>query len=202
MSSERLKDDVLYAFAVEPQHDQRTLERYLQRHPEFTEALIELSLELRTNTVLESSEAVSLVDAKAKEAWQEFVACVPASAKAETGSNLFSRFRGQAFVELANTLGMPRSLLTALRDRLAEPSSIPERTVKRLADSMAASVEAMKVYLMQPSEMIAVTQFKADKKPSQQGRVSFKQLVESTEMSDEQRKSILQDWDDDRPSRD
>jgi hypothetical protein len=96
---------------------------------------------------------------------------------------------------------MPRSLLTALRDRLPEPSSIPDRTIKRLAESMAASIETVKDYLLQPPGMVSTAQFKADKKPSQQGRVSFKELVDGTEMTAEQRKRILQDWDDDRPSR-
>lgn len=201
MSNDRLKENVLYAFAVEPLHDQKTLEHYLRLHPEFTEELIELSFELRVNTVLESSNAVPQVDAKAKEAWQEFVACALTTSRTQRNSNPFARFRGEAFVDLANALNMPRSLLTALRDRLPEPSSIPDRTIKRLADSMAASIEAVKDYLLQPPGMVSTAQFKADKKPSQQGRVSFKELVDSTEMTAEQRNSILQDWDDDRPSR-
>ncbi|MEX2170731.1 MAG: hypothetical protein WD851_15550 [Pirellulales bacterium] len=201
MSDERLKEDVLYAFAVEPQHDQKTLEHYIQQHPEFTEDLIELSFELRLSATLGLSEVAAEADARSEHAWQEFVACAPAKANAERSSNPFARFRGEAFATLSNSMGMPRSLLTALRDRLPEPSSIPDRTIRRLADALASSVEAVRDYLTQPPAIISTAQFKADKKPSQQGRVSFKELVEKTEMSDEERKILLQDWDDDRPSR-
>jgi hypothetical protein len=201
MSDARLTEDVLYAFAVEPKHDQKTLERYLHLHPEFTEELIELSFALRSNMILGTSEVASEAEASSQKAWRDFVACVPAKANTASGSNPFARFRGEAFVALATSLGMPRSLLTALRDRLPEPSTIPDRTIRRLADSMAASVDALIDYLTQPPGMVSTAQFKADKKPSPQGRVSFKELVENTEMSDEQRKSLLQDWDDDRPSR-
>lgn len=200
MSNDKLKDDILYAFAVEPEHDQKTLERYLRLHPEVTEELIELSFELRINAIVDSSEA-SPADAKANEAWQEFVACVPTAPRFQKNSNPFSQFRGEALVELANTLKMPRSILTSLRDRLPEPSSIPDRTIKRLAEAMAASIDAVTDYLLQPPGMVSTAQFKADKKPSQQGRVSFRELVDGTEMTDEQRGTILQDWDDDRPSR-
>lgn len=201
MSNDRLKEDVLYAFAVEPEHDQKTLEHYLRMHPEFTEELIELSLEVRVNTVLDNPNAASQVEVKAKEAWQEFIACVPATPRSQRSSNPFSQFKGEAFVELADALKMPRSILTSLRDRLPEPSSIPDRTIKRLAEAMAASIDAVTDYLLQPPGMVSTAQFKADKKPSQQGRVSFRALVDGTEMTDEQRGTILQDWDDDRPSR-
>ncbi len=201
MSNDRLKENVLYAFAVEPEHDQKTLERYLQLHPEFSEELIDLSFELRMNATVDNSKSAALTDSKAKEAWQEFVACVPDTPRVLRSSNPFAQFRGEAFADLANALKMPRSILTSLRDRLPEPSSIPDRTIKRLAESMAASIESVKDYLLQPPGIVSTAQFKADKKPSQQGRVSFRELVDGTEMTDDQRETILQDWDDDRPSR-
>lgn len=201
MSDERFKEDVLYAFAVERLHDQKTLDHYIRRHPEYTEELIELSFELRLTDALGVSEVAFGADAGAEQAWQEFIACAPAEAAAVKGSNPFARFRGEAFADLSQSMGMPRSLLTALRDRLPEPSSIPDRTSRRLAAALDASVEVVRDYLSQPPAIISTAQFKADQKPSQQGRVSFKDLVANTEMSDDEREALLQDWDDDRPSR-
>ena len=40
------RDDVLYAFAVEPLQGRDTLERYLRDHPEYAGDLIDLSYEL------------------------------------------------------------------------------------------------------------------------------------------------------------
>jgi hypothetical protein len=96
---------------------------------------------------------------------------------------------------------MPRSLVTALRDRLPDPSSIPDRTIQRLAAVLATTVVVLQDYLNQPPAIISTAQFKADQKPSQQGRVSFKELVENTEMTDDERSVLLQAWSDDRPGR-
>ena len=40
------REDVLYAFAVEPTSGRETLERYLRDYPEYTTELIDLSYDL------------------------------------------------------------------------------------------------------------------------------------------------------------
>jgi hypothetical protein len=199
MNDPKLKEDILYAFAVEPRHDRDTLERYLRLHPGFAEDLIDLSYELRISETLGCSEIEAESDPGWQNAWEQFVACD--AAKPETADNPFAQFKGQAFAELADELKMPRSLLTALRDRLPDPSSIPDRTIRRLAHSLSSTTDAVREYLALPPAVVGTLQFKADKKPSQQDRVSFEKLVQSSEMTDEQRKALLQDWDDDGPDR-
>lgn len=201
MNDPKLKEDVLYAFAVEPRHDRETLERYLRQHPGFAEDLIDLSYELRLSENLGCSKIEVEPDPGCQSAWEQFVACAAQKSKEATAGNPFAQFKDQAFADLADALKMPRSLLTALRDRLPDPTSIPDRTIRRLAHSLSSTIDAVRQYLALPPAVIGSLQFKADKKPSQQGRVSFETLVQNSEMTDEQRETLLQDWDDDGPDR-
>ena len=43
---EEQSQDVCYAFSVEPSHDRQTLEKYLTKYPQHSEALLDLSIEL------------------------------------------------------------------------------------------------------------------------------------------------------------
>lgn len=71
------KEEVLYAFAVEPNHDQTTLERYLKQCPELAEELVDLLSELRLEEVYRPDLAAAIPDAGAEAAWQQFLACGP-----------------------------------------------------------------------------------------------------------------------------
>ncbi len=201
MNDSKLRDDVLYAFAIEPRHDRETLERYLRQHPTLAEDLIDLSCELRLDETIGHSGTEAQPDPACQDAWQEFIQCSPAKASAHVVANPFAQFKGQAFVELAEVLQLPRSILAALRDRLPDPDSIPERFVARVAKSMGSTKESFREYLALPPAIMKTLQFKADKKPAPQDRVSFEKLVQSTEMTDEQRQALLRDWGDDGPNR-
>jgi ATP-dependent protease HslVU (ClpYQ) peptidase subunit len=70
MSSE---EDVLYSFAVEPIHDQGTLDQYLQDYPEHADQLLSLSYELSkqecTDDSLTSDNDLALIE----KAWQRYI---------------------------------------------------------------------------------------------------------------------------------
>ena len=146
---------------------------------------------------LTPAETTAAPDTGWEDTWKQFVASAPSTAKPVKSGNPFAQYKGGAFASLADSLKMPRSILTALRDRLVEPSSIPQRFVRRFAESTNSSIEAVLGYLSQPPAIISTAQFKADKKPSPPRRVRFEKLIEDSEMTDEQRKILLQDWDDD-----
>ena len=56
------KESVLYAFAVEANHDRGTLERYLRGYPELAEELIDLSSELRMGERLAGPRGIAISD--------------------------------------------------------------------------------------------------------------------------------------------
>lgn len=195
MNDPKVRETILYAFAVEPSRDQNTLDRYLTQYPELTEELIDLAFELRFAEAQMPSQTDPTSDAGLQSAWQEFIECTPATPKPAKTASFLSKFRGQAFADLATRLNVPRSILTAFRDRLVEPLSVPEQFLRRFANAAESSLQDVRDYLSNPPLIIGTAQFKADKKPSHQGRVTFRHLVDSTEMTDEEREALLKDCD-------
>lgn len=193
MNDPKSLETVLYEFAVESKHDRATLERYLKKYPDFVEELIDLSFELRITEVESTTESISESDPGLDKAWEEFIGFNPEASQSSAVENVFGKFKGQAFIELAATLKVPRSILTALRDRLVEPTTVPEKFLVRLAKSTDSNVPRLRQYLSMSPALLRSAQFKADRKPSPQGRVSFQELVASTEMTDEERKVLLED---------
>ena len=193
MSESKAKDNILYAFSIEPRHDQATLERYLLKYPELIEDLIDLSQELRT-IILSVPDGAPQPDRKAEEAWKAFVECAPASRSVTGQSSLFAGLKGAALVELATKLDIPRALLTGLRDRLGDPSTIPMRFLSRLATASNSPIKAIQEYLALPPVTSLGLQFKSDNRPANQGQVPFRKLVDDTAMTDKQRETLLRDW--------
>lgn len=197
MSDSKNREAILYAFAVEPNRDQNTLNRYLTEYPDLADELIDLAFELRFADAQSPSQTAPVADSGSQSAWDEFVACAPGKSKPVKAGSFLSKFRGQAFADLASRLKVPRSILTALRDRIVEPLSIPERFLCRFAEAAESSLQEVREYLAHPPLVIGTAQFKSDTKPAPQGRVTFRHLVENTEMSDEDREELLKDCDDD-----
>ncbi len=189
------KEGVLYAFAVEPNHDQTTLERYLKQYPELAEELVDLLGELRLEDVYRPDLSAAIPDAGAEAAWQQFLACGPQQACITETPDPFARFFGLPFVELADTLNVPRSFLTPFRDGLVAADSIPTAFVRRLAKAMDATVESLQAHFSVPRPGPIARAFKSDETPSHQGQTTFRELIDNTEMGEEQRRMLLQDID-------
>lgn len=194
MSNSPSREDILYSFSVEPSHDRDTLERYLRLYPDHSEDLVDLSSALRISQMVRPRAENRLPDPKASEAWQALVACTPPAGEENAQSQTTLNLKGHALIDVANKLNIPRSLVTALRDRLAEPSSIPMRFISRLAVVTGSSIKAIQQYLAQPPVTSSALQFKSDVQPKNQGQVSFRKLVDDTPMPDEQRQALLRDW--------
>lgn len=197
MSDSKNREAILYAFAIEPNRDQNTLDRYLTEYPDLAGELIDLAFELRFADAQSPSQTVPVADPGSQSAWDEFVACAPGKPKPAKAGSFLSKFRGQTFADLASRLKVPRSILTALRDRIVEPLSIPERFLCRFAEAAESSLQEVREYLAHPPLVIGTAQFKSDTKPASQGRVTFRHLVENTEMSGEDREELLKDCNDD-----
>jgi len=183
-------DDALFAFSIEPRHDRTTLERYLRLYPTLAEDLIDLAHELRIVEEIGPSEDVDHADQTAQAAWLEYAA----ASLPKVAENVFLQFKGQSFVALADRLNVPRSVLSALRDRLVVPGSIPGRFLVRLSDAMGASIDAVRSYLQQPAIVSPVLSFKADEKPSPPAQVTFEGLLKNSRLTESQAADLKQDF--------
>lgn len=187
------REAILYAFAIEPNHDRQTIERYLRQYPDMAEDLVDIvsARRLREAAGVPSGDAVA--DPNWPEAWEQFRQCKPRGASSDEAVNPFTAFRGQAFAKLAETLDVPRSVLVALRDGLVAASSIPERFVERLAEAMGSPIAALRGHFAKPQVSLQGRAFKSDDKPSHQRQMTFEELVQRTNMSMEQRQRLLED---------
>jgi len=192
-SKDKDLEDVLYAFSVEPKHDQETLSCYLEKYPKYAEDLLDVLHELQFTEALSGVETAPVADPSAQEAWNQFVICKPASEEVSAAETFGEKLRGQSFINLATAMNVPRAFLVAFRDRLVTLASIPEPFVARLAKAGKTETRAVLEYLSLPPQLAVAAQFKSDEKPEQQGQMTFKELVDSTEMPDENRQALLKD---------
>lgn len=201
MNSPNDKEAILYAFAIEPQHDRATLVRYLRQYPEFTEDLLHLSSELRLGDVVDSTAISTTSGRDWKAAWQRFRACKPQQETVGAVANPFANFRGVAFVRLAQSLNVSRSFLTVFRDGLVVASSIPDRFARRFAGATNLTFESVREYFARPQTELLARQFKSEDRPSHQGKKTFEELVRSSDLTEEQRQLLLEDLHDDELDR-
>ena len=187
------KDAVLDAFAAEPVHNRNTLERYVSKYPELAGELIDLAAELRLSAEISETQEAIINDPRLNAAWENFRAAGLKPASEAVTVDPFGQFKGVAFAALAAKLDMPRSILTAVRDRLVVPASVPGGFLRRFAEATRTTVEAVKTYLAQDCQAPLGLAFKSDQKPSLQGQATFQKLVESTEMSESQRLLLLRE---------
>ncbi len=105
-------EDVLGAFAVEPDPGRETLAAYLRRYPQFAEPLIDLSRELhRTPTI--SGPDTAEDTARIADAWRQHS---EAAGSAGAGRPV-RRALDQELRDLSKALDVPRQVITAFRDR-------------------------------------------------------------------------------------
>lgn len=187
------RDAVLDAFASESVHDRDTLECYVRKYPELAEELIDLASELRMIADFVDAPEGPISDPTLNTAWENFLAASSKAATTTAVANPFSRFRGVAFASLAAQLDVPRSILAAIRDRLVAPKTIPSSFLRRFAEATGSSMDMVKAYIARESQTPLGLAFKSDEKPSQQGQTTFRELVESTPMSESQRVVLLRE---------
>jgi hypothetical protein len=179
------REDVLYAFAVEPTAGRDTLERYLRDYPEYTDELIDLSYEL-SREVSEDETPLSEVDhALINWAWQQYVG---AASKEVTNPLSIAQQR-----ELAQCLNVPRQVITAFRDRRVEIISVPLTFLERLADALNSTVEILTNVLVQSSSPDLARSYKADDRPAASRQVSFKQILTEANVPPEKQALLLTD---------
>lgn len=179
-------EDVLLAFSVEPVHDQPTLDRYLALYPQYTEDLIDLSLDLRI-------EGRGISGASEDEdAFQRALEQLRGAGVvgARNSANPFDAFRGASFAALADTLRIPRSVLIAFRDRLVIASSVPQAFLARIARAAHTTVADLLAYLDLPPVVVGAVNYKADAKPASSQKVSFEALLDSSGVTSEQRADL------------
>lgn len=178
------REDILDAFAMEPDHGRVTLERYLTSFPEFAADLVDLSRELaRTNLTDEApltSEEAAQIDAK----WRAHEAAAPKHSGLMTASV-------EQLRTAAATLDIPRQVLAALREGKVVLATVPRAFLSRLAEAMSQTLDQLVQELTPPVRTGVLRSFKADQKPQATDAVSFEQILIDAGVDEAKRARLL-----------
>lgn len=183
-------EDVLNAFAVEPNHDRPTLERYLREYPQYAVELAHLSHEL-SRIITEPAELSAKDRAEIDEAWRQYV-----SSSSAPVVDVFATLSVPQLRELANFLDVPRQIVAAFREHRVRVSSIPRRILSRVAQVLNTNVEQIEAALsLPPVEASYARSHKSDEKPKAAAPVTFEQLLIDAQVSAEKRAELMAEVD-------
>lgn len=178
------------AFAVEPDHDRSTLERYLRLHPELAEDLIDLSMELRLQ------RATADISAPVDEAWAEasladFHAAALARAAAQA-ADPFAAVTSDELVTLRRSLDVPSGVIQGFRSRAVDIASVPAGFLADLARGLRTGVDELSAFLAGPPRLTPGLSYKSDDAPSAGGgKVTFEALLEQCRVPEHRRRQLL-----------
>lgn len=182
------REDVTFAFAVEPLHDRATLERYLRDYPEYAGDLVDLGREL-SRVVVEWTEPLSADERSVIEA-----AVAARSRDLQMARDLFAPLSVAALKEIAAHLAVPRQVITAFRERRVRLDTVPGHFLSMLARELGGTLQDFRIYYLNVgSSSGAVAAYKSKVKPSAHDPVSFEQLLIEAAVPKPERERLLAD---------
>jgi len=181
MTSEPDRAEVLEEFALEAEHDPQALERYLDRYPGLAIDLVDIARELMrpvpANPKPLSRAENELVDTL----WQHYSTGLAAEPSTEASdATVKPVLRGrpvQDLREISRKLGLPRQVITALREGRVVFATFPGHFLNLLASAAGSTIAAARAELNVSAPFATAGSFKADKKLSEAKQVSFEQIL-------------------------
>lgn len=184
------KEDVLYAFSVEPNQNSETLSEYLKRYPLWQKELIDLSIVLLTSLPKEELSEVIGESKAINNAWNAFQSKLstsdPVFAAPQVVNPLINLQR-EEFRLLATKLGVNTLFLAKLRDKTVTLSTIPNKFIEQISHVLDESIESVRTALDGTATISTSASFKADKKPIAEEKISFDDAIEFSNLTDEQK---------------
>lgn len=185
-------EDLLDLFQMEEVHDGEVLARYVAAHPEFALQLIDLSRLIATPEPDDGSALSAIDQSRIDAAWIVHKAAGPELPEDPNPLDALVGERGKA---LAEKLGVPRQVVTCLRERKIDPSKTPRPILRTLSDALAIPEAHVIAAMRQPPAFTTGRSFKADGKPGAAGQVSFEQVLIDAGVPEADRARLLADGD-------
>lgn len=181
------RDQVLELFAMELDTGGHTLQHYLREYPEYATQLVDLSQEIFRFGIQDESP-LSIEDRiRIDTAWSRIQ-----SAPNNVVTDPLAGLSVPQLREIAQTLKVPRQVITAFRERTVIVSSVPRNFLNLLASLVGSSVQDLLGTLTSSPQSLARS-YKANGKPTEAVRVTFEQLLRDAGLSDEDIKLLLAD---------
>jgi hypothetical protein len=164
------REDVLSAFAMDFEPEKTgVLERYLSQYPEYSLQLVDLSRELYRELNEDMSLSVDELATvnRGMDRLQKRMATLQSLQDAPA----------KMFTDAIKALALPMQAGLALRERRVEASTIPNRILEKLAQSLQASVAVLNSYLALPPQVSQLRANKSSIKPMTGEKVSFERVL-------------------------
>jgi hypothetical protein len=199
--------DVLYAFSVaKAVPDDELLDEFVRRYPGYATEIIDFAVEIvvdaaRGNVEVEESGAkTSPAVSRAMSRFQNrlFELRQKGSGKqassltvAPLSENPFSGLDREGFRQFANRLGANTVFVVKLRDRQIDPNTMSTRFQKRVADELSVPLDVIVAHFAARTESQTGKLYKSDQKPTTGIRQSFQEAVQSSGLTPEQQRHLL-----------
>lgn len=164
MTSVPTEEEILDAFAVEPDHDDATIRRYLLAYPQYAESLIDLSRELSR----EIPEDEPLSDKET--AW------IDEAVRRYAEGPAFAPPTVAQCRSAAQELRVPRQVVTAILECRVAVETISRFARQKLAAQFNATLEGLIAAISGPPTA-ASRSYKADAQPSVGEKVPFERVL-------------------------
>ena len=186
LGDELSRQEVLDAFAVEPEAGRETLERYLLAYPQFATELLDLSRMLGSQFWDEETPLSQEDEANIAAAWLSH-----AAAGSTAVTDPFSSLSVPELREISRCLGVPRQVVTAFRNRRVIMSTVPPRFLARLAELLNTSMEQFVRTLSLPISQEPAQSYRSEGKPVPSDAVSFEQVLIDAGVPEEERVQLM-----------
>ena len=187
-------EDVLLAFAVEPEHDRATLERYLQSYPHLADDLVDLSLDMRLQRAGDGTSS-SVDEAWVEESWSAFQATMPATVGAAV-ADPFATASTEELVALRRLLGVPSGVIQGFSTRLVDVATVPAWIVDVIAQGVRTGVGDLRAFLAGQTRLASGLSYKSHEGPAAAAaKITFEELLVQCRVPDDKRRELLEDRD-------
>ena len=182
-------DAVLDLFQSEGVHDGDVLRQYVEDYPQYAIQLIDFSQLLAAPEHEDESPLSATDESRIDAAWIMHKAATPSEPADE---DPLARLTGDIGKELARKLGVPRQVITCLREHRVLASSLPDTILGNLSDALdlppAHVIAAMR---QPPIPMTTGRSYKSHRPPGSAEQMTFEQILIDAGVSEADRSKLL-----------
>lgn len=184
-------DAVLNLFQMEEVHDGDVLARYVAAHPQFAPQLIDFSRLIATPDTEDENGLTATEQSRIDAAWITHHAARP---EAATGADPLARLSGNVGKALAVKLGVPRQVITCIREHRVIASSVPVPVARELSVALGVPQAHVIAAMSRPLAGTAATRsYKSDGPPGSVAQTKFEQVLKDAGVSEADRVRLLAD---------
>ncbi|WP_374282680.1 hypothetical protein [Novosphingobium sp.] len=182
-------DAVLDLFQAEGVHDGDVLRQYVEDYPQYATQLIDFSQLLAAPEHEDESPLSATDESRIDAAWITHKAATPSE---PAGEDPLARLTGDIGKDLARKLGVPRQVITCLREHRVLASSLPDTILGNLSDALdlppAHVIAAMR---QPPIPMTTGRSYKSGRPPGSAEQMTFEQILIDAGVSEADRSKLL-----------